>query len=126
MRSVARFAAFAIGLIGAIDAFILNVLVSLYHSVLRLTGADPNTHGWIGLGLVLLAVVGAILVLFMPRVGGVLLLIAGVGLFFVIHFWALLASPQLIIGGLIPFLAGAGEEPRAREHGPASGRLAAE
>jgi hypothetical protein len=128
MRNLARFITFTLGVIGAVDGFILNLLVSLYHSVERLTGVDPSSHGFIGFGMVVLALVGAVLALFWPQVGGVLLLLAGLGFIFVLHWWALLATPQLIIGGLIPFMAATAEEPTAEEHprGQAPGSLAAE
>jgi hypothetical protein len=112
MPAVTRIASFAIGIIGAADLLIINILISLFGSVQRITGADPKTHGWIGLLLFLAALAGSILSLFTPRVGGVLLLIAGIGFFFVAHWWALLASPQLLIGGVLPFLARRGETPR--------------
>lgn len=107
MRTVLRIAAAAIGIIGAVDALIINILVSLFHEVARLAGADfGRSHGFIGLGIFIVALVGAFLVLGLPRVGGVLLLLAGIGFFFVVHWWALLASPQLLVAGVLPFLEG--------------------
>ena len=123
MQPVIRFATLVIGLIGAIDLLILVVLVSLYESVERLTGADPNSHGFIGLGLFALALVGSFLALFVPRAGGILLIVAGVGFFFVVHWWALLASPQLVLGGALPFLVdqepALAQEPRSSFEPPA-------
>lgn len=126
MRSVARLSAFGIGLIGALDCLILNILVSLFHAVARLTGSTTASHGFIGLLIVALAVIGAILALFIPRVGGVLLIIAGVAFFFVVHGWAVLSSPQLIIGGLIPFFsASAAASPRLGERSMPPGAASA-
>jgi hypothetical protein len=102
MRTVLRFAALIIGVIGALDGLVVNVLVSTYHSVARALGGtvDPS-HGVIGALLCLLAIVGAILALRTPLVGGILLLIAGFGLLFPLHWWALLAAPQIIIAGVL-------------------------
>src|SRR5258708_11027419 len=64
MRTVLRFAALIIGVIGALDGLVVNVLVSAYHSVARALGgtADPS-HGVIGSLFCLLAIVGSILAL---------------------------------------------------------------
>lgn len=102
MRIVGRIAALIVGLIGAFDALVVNIVISTFHDVSRLLGfgADP-THGFIGLGLIILGLAGAVISVRFPLVGGVLLLIAGVGFFFVVHWWALLASPQLLVAGAL-------------------------
>lgn len=104
MRWVARLTTFGFGIIGAVNVLILNVIISSYRTVERIAGADPNSHGWVGLGAFGIAVIGSILALFWPRVGGALLIVAGLIFIYVAHWWALLASPQLILGGLIPFV----------------------
>lgn len=102
MRTVLRFAALIIGVIGALDGLVVNVLVSTYHTVARALGgiADPS-HGVIGALLCLLAIVGAGVAVRTPLVGGIILLVAGFGLFFALHWWALLAAPQIIIAGVL-------------------------
>jgi hypothetical protein len=57
------------------------------------------SHGWVGLGCVILAFIGACLLLFRGSipVGVVMLLVAAIGFFFVVHWWALLASPQMLL-----------------------------
>ncbi|GAC1448035.1 MAG: hypothetical protein PVSMB4_04550 [Ktedonobacterales bacterium] len=102
MRIIGRIAALIVGLIGAFDALVVNIVVSSYHDASRLlgSGADPS-HGFIGLGLVILAFAGALLALRSPIAGGVLLLIAGIAFFFVVHWWGLLASPQLLAAGAL-------------------------
>ncbi|HEX9057844.1 MAG TPA: hypothetical protein VF818_09955 [Ktedonobacterales bacterium] len=105
MQLVTKIATLVIGVIGALDALIINILFSLFHEVGRIAGASwGQSHGFIGAGIVVLALVGAGLALWNRYVGAVLLLIAGVAFFFVVSWWALLASPQLIIAGALPFL----------------------
>lgn len=102
MRTVLRLAALIVGIIGAFDGLVVNVVVSASRDVSRLLGgsADPS-HGVIGALLCLVALIGAIAALRVPVVGGILLLIAGVGFFFIVHWWALLAAPQMLVAGIL-------------------------
>lgn len=105
MRFALRIATFLVGIIGAIDGIIINAIVSSVHAAASLLGADVvQSHGWIGLLLCLLALVGAFVALRWPIAAGVLFVIAGVGFFFVVHWWALLASPQILVAALTAFL----------------------
>jgi hypothetical protein len=101
MRTTLRIAALVLGIVGAFDALVVNVAVSLLGRFRDLVGMTTQTHGFIGILVVIVALVGAVLVVRFPVVGGALLLIAGIAFFFVAHWWALLAAPQLLIAGLL-------------------------
>jgi len=101
MRTTLRIAALVLGIVGAFDALVINVAVSLSGRFATLVGMTTRTHGFIGMLVVLAALVGAVLVVRWPVAGGTLLLIAGLAFFFVAHWWALLAAPQLLIAGLL-------------------------
>ncbi len=105
MRTAVRVAAFAVGLIGVIDALVINLIVSAFHAARTILGgtADPS-HGFIGLVICLLGLVGAILVFRQQVIAGALLIVAGIAFFLVVHWWALLASPQLIVAGVLAIL----------------------
>ena len=101
MRTTLRVAALVLGIVGAFDALVINVAVSLLGRFKDLVGMTTQIHGGIGLLVVLVALVGAVLVVRWPVAGGALLLVAGLAFFFVAHWWALLAAPQLLIAGLL-------------------------
>ncbi len=101
MRTTLRIAALVLGIVGAFDALFINVAVSLLGRFRDIVGYTTQTHGFIGVLVVILALVGSVLVVRYPVAGGALLLIAGVAFIFVAHWWALLAAPQLLIAGLL-------------------------
>lgn len=105
MRTALRIAATIIGIIGAIDGLVINFVVSAFKRAQEILGgtADPS-HGFIGLFICLVGLAAALIVLRSPLVGGVLLILAGIAFFFVVHWWALLASPQLIVGGAVALI----------------------
>lgn len=105
MRTALRFAAAIIGVIGAIDGLVINFVVSAFKRAQDILGgtADPS-HGFIGLLICLIALAGALLVLRSPLVGGFLLLLAGIAFFFIVHWWGLLAGPQMIVGGALALM----------------------
>ncbi len=56
--------------------------------------------------MVLIALVGSVLAMFIPITGAaVLLLIAGIAFFFIAGWWALLASPFLFVGAVLAYNA---------------------
>lgn len=119
MQRALRIAAMIIGILGAIDALVINFVVSVFRQAQEILGgtADP-THGFIGLFICLVALAGALIVLRNPLVGGILLLITGIAFFVVVRWWALLASPQMIVGGALALLD-LKLNPSARQaHGP--------
>ena len=105
MRLGLRLATFLIGVIGAIDGIAINTIVSTVKAAARLMGADVDqSHGWIGLLLCLLALAAAFVALRWPSAAGLMFLVAGVGFVFVVHWWALLASPQMLVAALLAFM----------------------
>jgi hypothetical protein len=100
MRFALRVAALILGLIGTFDGVIINILVSAYHRVDQLLGGsgDPS-HGVIGFAVLLAMFVGSSLALRFSLVAGIILIVAGIGFFFVVRALALLASPQVLVAG---------------------------
>jgi hypothetical protein len=128
MRTALRIAAFAVGLIGVVDALVINLIVSAFHAARTILGgsADP-THGFIGLMLCLIGLIGAVLVFRQQIISGVLLILAGIAFFLIVHWWALLASPQLIVAGVLAILdwQATREDASPFTRRPQSGRTAA-
>jgi hypothetical protein len=99
-----RVLALILGLVGTVVAFIINVLYSSLHVLGRVAGiTDDSSHFFWGLLVVLIALVGSFLVLFSPLVGAVLLAIAGIAFFFIAGWWALLASPFLLVAAFMAY-----------------------
>lgn len=101
MRLALRIVAAIIGVVGAIVAFVVNLTVSGAH----LAGlVRYQTHGFIGLLLVIVGLIGAFVGIPAPVTGAILMLIAGVGFIFIVHWWALVASPLLLLGAVLAYL----------------------
>ena len=106
MRIIARIVALILGLVGSAIALIVNISYSTFHHAVNMLG-DANldrTHGFIGLGLVLIGVVGSIVALFQPILAAVLLLIAGIGLFFVVKGFAILSILFFVLAAVFAFI----------------------
>jgi hypothetical protein len=99
-----RILALVIGLLGVVAAFIINLLYSSLHVLGRVAGITNNqTHFIWGLVVVFIGLVGSVFALFLPTVEVVLLLVAGVAFFFIAGWWALLASPFLLIAAFLAY-----------------------
>ena len=99
-----RILALILGLVGTVIAFIVNVLYSSLHVLGRVTGiTNDSSHFFWGLLVVLVGLVGSFLVLFSPLVGAVLLAVAGIAFFFIAGWWALFASPFLLVAAFMAF-----------------------
>lgn len=106
MQLIYRLFVFVLGVMGAAAALGINVFYSASKRFQNLVGAHPDaSHGWLGVGLIVLAFLGAILALFNGtiHVGGILMIIAGIAFIFIVNWWSLLASPQLILAGFFAF-----------------------
>jgi hypothetical protein len=104
LRLTMRTFALIIGLIGVVIAFIINLLYSSLHVLGRVAGITSNqSHFFWGLVVIAVGLVGSLSVLFMPTVGVVLLLVAGIAFFFIAGWWALLASPFLLVAALLAY-----------------------
>jgi hypothetical protein len=105
MGFLMRIFAFIVGTLAAVLGLVINVLYSASHDVLRLSGssAATTTHGWIGLGLVIVGFLGAIAAIFWPWVGMVLMIVAGIGLCFVLHWFAIFVTPLFLVGAAMAY-----------------------
>ncbi|MBO0685867.1 MAG: hypothetical protein J2P45_22205, partial [Candidatus Dormibacteraeota bacterium] len=120
---LARIVALIFGLIGSAIALVINITYSTFHRAANTFGNantynDPNltqTHGWIGLGLVAVGVIGSITALYQPLAAVILLLIAGIGLFFVIKGFAIFSILFFVLAAVFAYL-GHHHRPRHEEH----------
>ena len=105
-RIAGRLAAAVLGLIGVVLALVVNFFFSGINDIIKISGATApdSTHGFIGLGLIVLAFVGAIIAVFKPRASALLLLIGGAGFFYPVGWFALIASPFMLLGALLAFI----------------------
>ena len=103
-RFTFRTVALIIGLIGTVLALIVNILYSLFHVLGRVTGISADaSHFWWGLLCCLLALVGSFLAPVIPIVAAILLLGTGIWFFFLVGWWAVIASPFLIVAAILTF-----------------------
>ena len=101
-RFTFRTIALIIGLVGTVLAFIINLLYSLFHVLGRVSGItnDPS-HFWWGLLVVILALIGSFLAPVFPWGAAVLLLGTGIAFFFIVGWWAIIASVFLIVAAIL-------------------------
>ena len=104
LQLTVRTLALIIGLLGVVLAFIINLLYSSLHVLGRVAGiTSDQTHFFWGLIVIFIGLVGSLFALFIPTVGAVLLLVAGIAFFFIAGWWALLASPFLLIAAALVY-----------------------
>lgn len=114
-ETILRVFATILGLIAALLGLVINFLYSSTHDVLALSGhATATTHGWIGLVLLIIGIIGAFLAVPRAEVAAVLLLISCIGLFFVLHVFAIFVSPFLFIAAAMAWLDRPGQPLPAR------------
>lgn len=93
MKLSLRTLALILGLIGALVGFIVSMFYSLFHVLGRVTGITADSsHFFIGLGLTIVAVVGALLAPISGIVAALLMLAAVVGFAFIVGWWAILPA----------------------------------
>lgn len=103
-RFTFRTIAMIVGLIGTVLAFIIDILYSLAHVLGRVAGFTNDTsHFFWGLLVVLGALAGSLLAPIFAIGAAVLLLAAGIGFFFVVGWWAVIASVFLFVAALLTF-----------------------
>ena len=99
-----RIVAMIVALFGVIVAFFLNLLYSSFHVLGRVAGiTTDSTHFFWGLLVVLIGLIGSLLEPFSPMIGAVLLVVAGIAFFFIVGWWALLASPFMLAAAALAF-----------------------
>jgi hypothetical protein len=102
MVAVSRIVTMAIGLVGAVIAFVVNALYSFAHLLARISGVTADrSHFFIGTGLSIVAVIGALLVVASPEVGAVLMILATIGFFFIVGWWAIIPALFLLVAAAL-------------------------
>jgi hypothetical protein len=86
-----------LGIFGAAVAFVLNSLYSLAHVLGRIAGITADrSHFFIGTGLTIVALIGAVCVPSSPELGAVLMVLATIGFFFILGWWAVIPAIFLL------------------------------
>jgi len=101
MRTLGMF----FGIFASVIAVIVDSLYSFFHVLGRVSGItnDPS-HFWWGLFVTLIGFVGALLSMGSPIAAAILMLVAGVALFWVVGWWAIFASLFFFIGAALAIL----------------------
>ncbi len=103
-RFTFRTIALIIGLVGTVLALIINILYSLSHILGRIAGFEPDqSHFFWGLLVVLVALAGSLLAPILPILAALMLVAAGVAFFFIVGWWAIIASVFLFVATLLTF-----------------------
>jgi hypothetical protein len=99
-----RILAMIVGLVGVVIAFIVNLLYSSLQIMGRVSGVTSGPmHFFFGMLVILIGLIGSVVAVFDPIVGAVLLAIAGIAFFFIAGWWALFASPFLLVGAVLAY-----------------------
>jgi hypothetical protein len=95
-----------LGLIGVVIALGVNIAYSGVHDALRLGGDKTisHSHGFIGLFLILIGLVGAILAIPSATVAAALMVIAAIGLFFIVKVYAVVASILFLVAAGLAYM----------------------
>jgi hypothetical protein len=103
-RFALRTVALIIGLVGAALALVIVLLYTIFGVLGKVAGVSSDTiHFFWGLFVILMAVTGSLLAPVLPIVAAVLLVVAGIALFFIVGWWALIASPCLFVAAALTF-----------------------
>lgn len=105
MEAVSRAMAVTLGLIGTVIAFVVVSLYSVMHLLGRVSGITADRgHFFIGTGLTILAAIGSLLLAGSPEVGAVILVLATIGFFFIIGWWAIIPALFLLGAAGLAFM----------------------
>jgi hypothetical protein len=97
MAAMSRMMAMAIGLVGAVIGFVVSALYSLVHRLARISGITADrSHFFVGIGLTIVAVIGSLLVVASPEAGALVLVLATIGFFFILGWWAIIPAIFLL------------------------------
>ena len=118
MNIISRTAAMIVGLVGAILGFVTSTFYSLLHILGRISGISADHgHFFIGLGLAIVAIIGSFLVIGMPEAGALVLVLATIGFFFIMGWWAFIPAVFLLVAAGLAFM----DRRRAPEEQPPRG-----
>lgn len=101
LKLALRVIAAIIGIVGAIIMLVINLV---YSGANHLFDTGAHTHGFWGLLVFLVALVGAILAIGMPRVGALLMAVAAVAFFFIVTWWAIIPAILLVIAAILAYM----------------------
>jgi hypothetical protein len=97
MPVVSRMMAMAIGLVGSVIAFVVVALYSLAHVLARVYGITADrSHFFIGIGLTIVAIIGSLSLVGSAEIGAVILVLATIGFFFILGWWAIIPAIFLL------------------------------
>ncbi len=103
-RFTFRALAAIVGLLGTVLALLINILYSLSHVLGRASGITSNpSHFWWGIVVVIVAFIGSCLAPVFAIGAAILLLATGIAFFFVVGWWAVIASIFLFLAALLCF-----------------------
>ena len=106
MSGVSRMMAMATGLVGSVIAFVVVALYSFLHMLERMAGITADqSHLFLGIGLTILAVIASLVVVSAPEIGAVLLVLAAVGFFFIVGWWAIIPALFLIGTAVMTYMS---------------------
>lgn len=100
-ESVLRLIGGIIGIIGAIVALIVTLVNFAVKAFMNGLG---TAHTPTGIGMTILALIGAVIAIFFPRTSSVLMLIAGIVMIFVAGAWGVIPLVILAVAALLVFL----------------------
>lgn len=94
-----------LGLLASALVLIIDILYSLTNTLVKASGhTGVDSHFFIGLLVTLIGVVGAFLADPLPTASVVLMLIAAIGFFFLVGFWAIIPAIVFLIAIVIVYL----------------------
>ncbi|HLY32823.1 MAG TPA: hypothetical protein VKQ36_17500 [Ktedonobacterales bacterium] len=96
-----RLAGAVIGIIGAIVALIITIV---HFTISAIQNGLGSAHTPTGIGMTILALIGALIAVFFPRTSSVLMLIAGIVMIFVAGLAGIIPLVILAIAAVVVFL----------------------
>ena len=106
MRLIGRLGALVLGLIGAIIGLVVNFAYSAFHDIARWAGDAKidSTHGFLGFFVLVIGIIGALVAPVAPSVAALLLLIAGIGIIFIVKWFALIVAPFFLVAAVLAYI----------------------
>jgi len=104
MQLALRMVGMIVGFCAAVIMLIIDILYSLSHVLGRAAGITADaSHFWVGLLFTIVGFVGALLAPFSWGASIVLMLIATIGFFFVVGWWAIIPAVFFVIAMLLVY-----------------------
>jgi hypothetical protein len=122
-HSTMRTYAMAAGLYGTAVAIIIDALYSVFHVLWPVSStSDSPIYFLLELGLIVLATAGSFVLAAQARLGAALLVLAVLGAFASLGWWALLIAPLWLLAAFLAYLDFARSEGRLRSTEQESGK----